>query len=280
MLGSPIAHSLSPVLHRAAYAALGLDWDYEAVECAEPSLATELTRLAGADRPPYAGVSLTMPLKQAALALVDEVEPLAAALGAVNTVAFEEPGSVGNGSPTRRMMGHNTDVTGLVTAVEEAGFAAGLPALAILGGGGTARAAIGAAARMGASDCHVLIRNATAGPALVAVGERVGVRVRPAPWPRTIHDVPQVPLVVATTPAGATDALAASGWPGDVALVDVLYAPWPTTLAEAARRAGATVVGGLAVLVGQAVEAVALMSGLVPPAEPMRAAGEHALSRR
>jgi shikimate dehydrogenase len=110
VLGSPIAHSLSPALHRAAYAALGLDWTYEAIECREDDLPAVL---AGS----WAGLSLTMPLKRAVLPLLDEVSGPARAVGGANTVIFKDG----------RRIGDNTDVYGMVTALTEAGAARGAP---------------------------------------------------------------------------------------------------------------------------------------------------------
>ena len=103
VLGRPIEHSLSPVLHRAAYAALGLDWAYEAIDCGVAELATVL-----ADRADWAGFSCTMPLKRAALDLADEVRPLAALVGAANTLL---PGAGGG------WVADNTDVAGIVAAL-------------------------------------------------------------------------------------------------------------------------------------------------------------------
>ena len=144
MLGSPIAHSLSPVLHRAAYAELGLDWSYDAIECDEAALADFLDRAGGFD-----GLSLTMPLKRAVLPLLDDVSPLAAAVGAVNTVTFGAATPLAAGS--RR--GDNTDVPGMVGAIRDA-LAPAQPARldqSILGAGGTAAAAVAACRELGSS---------------------------------------------------------------------------------------------------------------------------------
>ena len=106
VLGSPIAHSLSPVLHRAGYQALGLDgWSYQAIECDE----ARLPALISGCGPDWAGLSLTMPLKRAVLPLLDEAEPLVAEVGAANTVIFD----------AGRRSGHNTDVPGMIAALAE-----------------------------------------------------------------------------------------------------------------------------------------------------------------
>src|SRR5690348_6438671 len=136
VLGKPVGHSRSPDLHNAGYAAAGLrDWQYTAIECDE----TQLAGLLGGLGAEWAGLSLTMPLKEAALVVADAVDPAAAALGAANTLVRAEPG----------WRAHNTDAPGMVRALAEAGVGAA-GELAVLGGGGTARAAIGAAAELGA----------------------------------------------------------------------------------------------------------------------------------
>lgn len=268
VLGSPIAHSLSPVLHRAAYAELGLDWAYDVIECDDRSLLPLLNAMAAAGR--HAGCSLTMPLKHVALSLVDTVADTAALVGAVNTVVF------GNGGRT----GHNTDIAGLVDALREAGVLSPPAVPVVLGAGGAARAAIGALAALGAQTVAVCARRLPAAAPLVDVGERCGVAVVVQPWATAHGAIGAADVVVSAAPAGATDEIAAAGWPGATPLVDVVYAPWPTALGTAAAATGAPVVGGLAMLVGQAAEAVTLMTGRPAPAAVMRRAGELALAAR
>ncbi|MFL6136892.1 MAG: shikimate dehydrogenase [Frankiaceae bacterium] len=268
VLGSPIAHSLSPVLHRAAYAELGLDWAYDVIECDVAALPAALGALATAPPPAYAGASLTMPLKLAAWRLVDVRAPSAEVVGAVNAVLFEDG----------RLVGHNTDVAGLVAAIGETGRAGAPDRAAVLGGGGAARAAVAALARLGAAEVTVVVRAPARAASLAEMGERLGIRVEVASWAGAAAAIGGAPLVVAATPPGAADGLAAAGWPPGTALVDVCYAPWPTALAAAAAAAGAPVVGGLAMLVGQAAEAVELMTGRPAPVAAMRAAGEAALA--
>ncbi|MDX6206149.1 MAG: shikimate dehydrogenase [Frankiales bacterium] len=267
VLGSPIAHSLSPVLHLAAYADLGLDWSYELIECDEAAL-PGLVAGCTAD-PDWAGLSLTMPLKTRALQLADHRAPSADLVGVANTLV------IAAGSTTA----HNTDVDGVVRALHELGVT--VPAAPwVLGGGGTARAALAALAALGAVTVTVATRRAEALPALLALGDRLQVEVVGRPWPQTHEHLAGADLVVSTTPAGATDGLAAGGWRPDLPLLDVVYAPWPTGLASAAGAAGAQVVGGLSMLVGQAAEQVELMTGRPAPVAAMRRAGERALAAR
>jgi shikimate dehydrogenase len=271
VLGSPIGHSLSPVLHRAAYAELGLAWSYDVIECDEAGLAPLLT---GLDES-FVGLSLTMPLKRAVLPLLDEVTPLAAAVGAVNTVAFEGAGA------QRRLRGDNTDVAGLVASIQQV-RPAGVASVAILGAGGTAAATLAALPTLGVRRADVIVRSVARAADLVAAADRLGVQVDLVGWPGAAV-LGKVDLVVSTVPAGAADALADSeDWsPGKGQLLfDVLYEPWPTPLASLAESTGADVVGGLELLVQQAARQVELWSGRRPPIEPMRAAGEAALAAR
>ena len=257
VLGSPIAHSLSPVLHRAAYAALDLDWTYDAIECDEAALPGVLARLDDT----WAGLSLTMPLKSSVIRLLDAVSPLAQAVGAVNTVVPRREGWVGE----------NTDVPGLAQVFDDAGLEMVSSAL-VLGGGATARSALAALAVV-TSRVTVAVRTAGRTAELEAVAREVGLEAEPVDWGQAAELVPDSPLVVATTPAGVTDALPG----GSGTLVDVVYDPWPTPLA--ARWRG-PVVGGLELLVQQAALQVELMTGAGAPVEEMRAAGLAALAAR
>jgi len=243
VLGAPIAHSLSPVLHRAAYQALGLTgWSYEAIECDTARLPAVLDGCG----PDWAGLSLTMPLKRAVLPLLDHIDPLAREVGAANTVVFTGG----------RRHGHNTDVPGMIAALAEAG-ATGLsgPATVLILGGG-----------------------ATACSALVAAAARLAVGLT-----LTGFDGPEITapdVLISTVPAGAADFHAERIARGALAprhLLDVVYHPWPTPLAAAARQAGIPVAGGFALLLHQAAGQVELMTGKPAPLAAMRTAGDSAL---
>ena len=258
VLGSPIAHSLSPALHRAAYAALGLDWSYDAVEVTEDGLAGFVEGL-GAE---WAGLSLTMPLKKAVLPLLDSASRTVEVTGSANTVLLKD----------HRREGHNTDVQGIVAAFREAGVD-GIDRAAVVGTGATAASAIVALQDLGAHHVRVLGRDAAKISALGAVAEAVGVELRPAELhPLELEDRwPQA--IVSTVPAGVLDEFAAQSAPGGAvpALLDVVYHPWPTPLASVYAKAGGTVVPGLAMLLHQAAAQVTLMTGLDAPIEQMRA---------
>ncbi|RII19460.1 Shikimate dehydrogenase [Streptomyces sp. YIM 130001] len=267
VLGSPIAHSLSPVLHRAAYDALGLEgWSYDRFEVDEAGLADFVGGL-GAE---WAGLSLTMPLKRAVLPLLDEVSETASSVDAVNTVVFGEDG---------RRRGDNTDIPGMVAALRERGVEQ-TGSAAILGAGATASSALAALARVCTGEIVAYVRSSGRAAEMREWGERLGVAVRTAPW-ADAADAFAAPLVVATTPAGATDELARAVPERPGTLFDVLYDPWPTELAARWSMTGGAVVSGLDLLVHQAVLQIEQFTGRSPaPLSAMRAAGEKALASR
>ncbi|HUY47955.1 MAG TPA: shikimate dehydrogenase [Streptosporangiaceae bacterium] len=274
VLGSPIAHSLSPALHLAAYQALGLaGWSYEVIECDAARLPAVL---AGCDAD-WAGLSLTMPLKQAVLSLLDRAEPLVTEVGAANTVVFD----------AGLRHGHNTDVPGMIAALHEAGLAvpgaarARVAPVLILGAGATACSALAAARGLGVTEATVAVRDQRrVGPLLAAAG-RLGMAVRLAPFEDPGEPAPG--LLISTAPAGAADDYAqrirrgalSPGW-----VLDVVYHPWPTPLAAAAEQAGVGVAGGFGLLLHQAARQVELMTGKPAPVEAMRAAGLADLATR
>jgi shikimate dehydrogenase len=267
VLGSPVAHSLSPALHRAAYAGLGLDdWTYEAVECDEAALAAFVTSRG----PDWAGLSLTMPLKRTVLPLLDHTDPLAVIAGGANTVVFRPDGRYG----------YNTDVQGIVDALTEAGAAAP-GSVTIIGAGATACSALAALAELGAPAADVVVRDPSRATNLLAAAERLHVAVRLLPLTALTDAAPG--LLISTVPAGAADGYAEQirvTGRAPAAVLDVLYDPWPTPLAEAATAAGAVVANGFAMLLHQAAAQVELMTGKPAPLEAMRAAGEAELARR
>ena len=268
VLGSPISHSLSPVLHRAAYRALGLTgWTYDALECDEAGLPALLDGC-GQD---WAGLSLTMPLKRAVLPLLDTSEPLVTDVGCANTVIFA--------AGTRQ--GHNTDVPGMVSALAAAGVSGSGPVL-LLGAGATACSALAAVHALGAGEVTVAVRDRQRAAELLAVASRLGIAVR-------LVDFGQQPpaaswhLLISTVPAGAADIYAQQVLRGDLvpaAVLDVVYHPWPTSLAEAAEKTGAGLVLAFELLVHQAARQVELMTARTPPTAAMRRAGQAELRRR
>lgn len=277
VLGHPIAHSLSPVLHRAAYAALGLDWTYDAVDVTTEQLASLVQ---GLDES-WAGLSLTMPLKQAVLPLLDHVEPLAALVGAVNTVVVQRGGT----RPT--LVGANTDVHGIAAALAEGG-APGVPAGAdlrstlarsavVLGAGATAASALAGLAQVGVVASTVLARSIGRAGATMRAAHRMGVdaSVRTMdPLDRTVEALARADVVVSTLPPGAADEIAdrLRGATVHGVLLDCAYTPRPTALVAAWRAAGGSAVTGERMLLHQAGEQVRLMTGSPAPLEAMDAA--------
>lgn len=262
VLGSPIAHSLSPVLHTAAYRALGLtDWEYHAVDVDEAGFLEHVAALDDSWR----GLSLTMPLKELAFAVVADVSAVAAATGAVNTLLRRPDGG---------WVGDNTDVAGIARGLAESGVVNAKRAV-IVGSGATARSAMAALADLGLRRVDFMVRGDVRERTLaqaVAAGLTTG-RLEMGDWPGPVD------VVVSTVPAGAYDA-AATLPPGGGALLDVIYGGGTSELALTAASLGYAVVPGTTMLLYQAAEQVRLMTGRTPPVNAMRAALEAALAAR
>ncbi len=263
--GSPIEHSLSPVLHRAAYAALGLDtWTYERREV---DVAGFAPALAGLDES-WRGLSLTMPLKEVALESAHRVTSVAAATGTVNTLVREPDG----------WAGHNTDVHGIVAALGEMGCDSPSSAL-VIGSGATARSAVAALAQLGVGRLVLMVRGRPR-PETVAQAELAGLVVESTP----MGSWPHADVVVSTVPPASVTGLDALPAPprgqGSGAVLDVVYGEGPTALEQAAGRRGWAVQRGTAMLLHQAIEQVRLMTGLEAPSDAMRAALRDALLAR
>jgi shikimate dehydrogenase len=272
VLGSPIAHSLSPALHTAAYAVLGLEsWSYTAHEVTGDELAGFVAGLG----PEWAGLSLTMPLKEAAFAVAREVSPMAREVGAVNTLVRLPGGG---------WSADNTDVHGMSRALQEAGagdaVATSRHAL-VLGSGATARSAVASLAELGVERVTFAVRG-SARAETVAQARDGGMSVQECGLDEVVSVLPQVSLVVSTLPGGAAPAGVLDGAP-DLAgrvLLDVVYAGWPTPLAQAFEAAGGRVVSGFEMLLHQAARQVELMTGHAAPVAAMRAAGLAAMGDR
>ena len=269
MWGSPIDHSLSPVLHRAAYAALGLDdWAYDRRDVDEDRFPRAFAGLDGTWR----GLSLTMPLKEVALAAADEVTPTAAATGAANTL-------VRDADDPARWTAHNTDVHGITMALREAGCA-DLSSLLVVGSGATARSALAAVTSPQARV--VLMVRDRARPETLAQARAAGLRVEVVAmgdWSAAAD----VAAVVSTVPPSSVPALealppATAAW--CPAVLDVVYGSGTTPLQRAARERGWRVAEGTDMLLHQATEQVRLMTGLAAPSDAMAAALSRALRDR
>ena len=270
MLGDPIAHSLSPVLHRAGYAALGLDWSYDAHRVPTGRLAAFLD---GLDEE-WRGLSLTMPLKREALVLADRLTDRARVAGAVNTLVLDGTERVGD----------NTDLPGAAAAIRER-TSMPLASAVILGGGATASSIGLALLDLGVTSVRVAVRDESRATETVSV-----LRAHPAApdisvesvlgrqWsggPDLGADSSTVDVVVSTIPADAQTPDLVDRWRDVPVVFEALYDPWPTPLAASA--AGRVLVGGLDLLVHQAALQFELFTGLAAPLAAMREAGERAL---
>ena len=265
MLGSPIAHSLSPALHRAAYDALGLDWTYDAYEVTEADLPAFLS---GLDRT-WRGLSLTMPLKRAVMPLLDEASERSRQAGAANTVVL------GDG----RRRGHNTDVPGVAAALRER-HDGPVGRAVVLGGGATAASALLGLADLGCREVTLVVRDAArAAETLAAAARHPG---RPTVDVRLLGSgVVDADVLVSTLPAAAQSADVVAMADPVAVVFDVIYDPWPTPLARAAEVTGRVLVSGLDLLAHQAVLQVELMTGAGPaPLDAMREAGRAVLAER
>lgn len=274
VLGRPIAHSLSPVLHRAAYDVLGLDWSYEAVEVDEAGLAGFLSALDGSWR----GLSLTMPLKRRLMELLDpsdEVDRWARLAGAANTLVLP-------GGASAARLAANTDVPGAAAALRAP--VGEVRHAVVLGGGATAGSVLLALAELGCASATVLARFPERAADAVAAAARhpagMAVEVLPLGLPPG-GTGSAADLLVSTIPAVAQTESLVNVFREVPAVFEVVYEPWPTPLAAATLESGRTLVTGLDLLVEQAALQVQLMTGAEDvPVSAMRAAGEQALAAR
>jgi shikimate dehydrogenase len=257
VLGSPVAHSKSPLLHLAAYRALGLtDWTYERIECT----ADELPSLMRSFGPQWVGVSVTMPGKFAALQFADERTERAELVGSANTLVRTERG----------WRADNTDIDGVAGAL---GHVRHLRHAIVLGSGGTAPAAVVALADLGATEITVVARNQEKAARLLDLGAAVDVTTEFCDLadPRLPDVVGRADVLVSTIPADA-----AAGYAGVFArvpvLLDAIYDPWPTPLATAVQDAGGEVISGVQMLLHQAFSQVEQFTRRPAPREQMAAA--------
>lgn len=263
VLGSPVAHSLSPAMHRAAYAELGLDWGYDAVEVDEEGLELFLSSLGDDVR----GFSVTAPLKRRTAALVGEASEIVGRLGVANTIVVEETG----------LWADNTDVEGAVAALRERGVERATSAR-ILGGGATAASMAYAVSTMGAERIEFVVREPSRATEAAQVAKAAGLTV-------SIHTIDEplidkLDLLISTLPGEVVGARSHELVESSRAVFDVVYDPWPTPLAKAAEQAGVRVVSGLDLLAHQAALQVELMTGSRVSPQLLRKAALAELSAR
>jgi len=243
VLGSPISHSKSPAIQRAAYGVLGLDWTYEAIEMTGDDLGDFV---AGLDDQ-WRGLSLTMPLKRDVLALLAWRHPLVDLVGGANTVLLGAEGP----------RGFNTDVQGVVESFAGVGVSS-LGYVHLLGAGATAASVLVAVAQLGATRVLVSARSPERAGGIVELGSRLGVDVVVRPWGIMDRSLIVPDAVISTVPGGQNDLVFAEPIRAGSVLFDVAYDPWPSRLASDWMSAGGTVISGLDLLVNQAVGQVRL----------------------
>jgi len=249
VLGHPVGHSKSPVLHRTAYQLLGAPLNYEAIDLVPEQCAEHVARLRSGD---WAGSSVTMPLKDAFVPLMDEVSARVRQLGALNTIVVREDGT---------LFGENTDIDGLVQALADFSMTAADQAM-ILGSGNTSLAALQACAELGVEHVTLVVRSIQRSQRAVDLAKELGLHP-------VVHEISGItrelsdqlrlmPLVFSTLPPHAGDEWVPAIGSGNGILLDVAYDPWPSKLAASWQG---QVISGLHMLVHQAVEQVRLFAG-------------------
>lgn len=263
VLGDPVAHSLSPTLHRAGYAELDLDWSYDAHRVVEGGLGEFVAGLDGSWR----GLSLTMPLKREALAIADQVSQRAERAGAANTLVIE----------SGALRADNTDIPGAVAAIRER-HPTTINRAVILGGGATAASLLLSLAELGCAVVELRVRNPATAVATLEVASGVPLEV-------SVSDLDAPPaggadLLASTIPASAQSAAVLALVETTTAVFDVIYDPWPTPLVAHATASGVVVIGGLDLLAHQAALQFEQFTGVPAPLDVMRNAGVAELAAR
>lgn len=237
VLGSPISHSKSPLLHRAAFDVRGVSASYDSCEVTSESLADFLADC----RPEWRGLSLTMPLKESIIPMLADQDDLSRIVGAVNTVLFTDSG----------LVGFNTDVWGAQMAMAEVVNGRIPHRAVILGAGATARSCLAALYNLGTRTVTVLVRNPDRATDIVRLAEQLGMSLEVRAFEDVVATVADI--VVSTLPTGVSisadvlDSVECSyGF-------DVSYTPWPTDFAAALESRGSVVGNGAVMLVWQAV---------------------------
>lgn len=260
VLGHPVSHSLSPTLHNAAYAALGLNHSYQAIDVQQFELESFVQNL---DKE-WIGLSLTMPLKETPFEFVELISPTARLTKSINTLVL-----------AGEIYADNTDVYGIQSAVMETTDRE-IGTVTIIGSGATARSSVVAAFNLGAQSVSVISRNEATAQECALIAQELGITfdsdsLLATDWQRS-------DLVINTTPAGVADVLCESIEKANGLLLDVVYSPWPTRLAQTWQNLGATTCSGHLMLLHQACQQVYLMTGEQAPISSMRAALESALN--
>lgn len=264
VIGSPIQHSLSPFLHQAAYRDLGLNIDYRRIEITKETIGSFLASWPEG----LVGLSVTMPLKQVIIPLLSQVDGLAKAVGAVNTVV-PFPGGI--------TAGFNTDVYGLVTAIKEAKGREFSPERAVIvGSGATASSALAALGELQAGQINLLARRVSGAGNAVQAATRLGIDpgyVPLAAGEKARETLQAADLIISTVPRAVLDDFYQTiSFNPEQTVLDIVYDPWPSELVKQASRSGATIISGKAMLLHQALMQVKLFTSRTPNLEAMRTA--------
>lgn len=274
IIGWPVTHSISPAMHNAAFAALGLnDWHYDLLPTPPESLAEQVRSLPDNG---YVGVNVTIPHKQNVMPLLNGISVAARGIGAVNTVLIEG----------RRLEGHNTDSIGFMLDLEANGIQIQGQRVLVLGAGGSARAVVLGLANRGAQVIVMARREQTAWQLREdlrqGITRQFDIEVQPlSALPKIAQSVH---LIVNCTPAGMWPEVANSPWPEEIpippqaAVYDLVYRPAKTRLLQQAEAAGVRAIGGLGMLIYQGAAAFELWTGQEAPVEVMRSAALSALN--
>ncbi|MDR5710090.1 MAG: shikimate dehydrogenase [Armatimonadota bacterium] len=267
LLGDPVSHSLSPRMHAAAFAALGLRWAYVALRVLPSDLAEAVRGLRALG---FAGANVTVPHKEAVVPLVDRLDEVARACGAVNTLVFGE---------SRRIHGYNTDVAGVRRTLEHVGFRAAGCRAAVLGAGGSARAVCVALAQEGVAEVLLFARRVERAEFLAGQMSTLFPQVRFAAYPlepaSLRAQLAEAELLVNATPVGMHPDRDASPIPSPeflhpcMVVFDLVYNPPRTRLLQLAQQAGARTIGGLLMLAYQGASSFELWTGKSAPVEVM-----------
>lgn len=275
IIGWPVEHSVSPAMHNAAFDALGMDWRYELLPTPPDAVERQMAKLRA---PEFAGANVTIPHKQVVIPYLDEVVDAATVVGAVNTI-------VALGA---RLIGYNTDVAGIRWALTKSGVQLAGWHVVVLGAGGAARAAVYALHTLGVASASVFNRTPDRAEALVEElrPHLIDTKLEAAALSnagRLEAELGHAGLLINATAVGMHPAVDASPLPASIEMpahlvvFDMVYNPQETRLLQQAKRAGAETVGGLDMLIGQAVGAFKLWTGRTPPVEVMQEAALAAL---
>lgn len=264
VIGSPIQHSLSPVLHQAAYSDLGLNIDYRRIEVTKETLESFLSTWPEN----LVGLSVTMPLKQAIIPLLSQVDGLAKAVGAVNTVV-PFPGGI--------TAGFNTDVYGMVAAVKEEKGRDYSPGKAVIvGSGATASSALAALAELGTKQINLVARRVSGAGNAVQAATRLGIDpgyIPLAASEKAREALEAADLIISTVPREVLDNFYKTiSFNSGQTVLDIVYDPWPSELVKFASKRRASVISGKSMLLHQALMQVKLFTSRTPRLEAMRAA--------